>query len=300
MRVTNVFMAKSITDQLSQVSDRLGRLQLDITSGVRIHKPSDDPGGALRATHLRTGLAYIDSYQSTAREVNMWLKGEEVALGQMQELLRTVRDQGLQGANPNSPDVREPIAAQIDALRNSLLQLGNTAVGTRYIFAGFQTSASPFAEAGGVVTYAGDQGAISAAIGDGVSLLMNNNGASVFNMGGVSDATVPDIFATISDLAADVRAGDQDGVRANIAELDKHMARLNTVRAETGRRLQQVSLANDQLAQSALMMNDLLGETESTDLSQALVDLKTQENLFQAASYIASTLGKGGLLDWLR
>ncbi|HEY3418641.1 MAG TPA: hypothetical protein VGM23_17330, partial [Armatimonadota bacterium] len=86
MRVTNIMMANSVSEQLALSGDRLTRLQTDVASGVRIHRPSDDPDGALRATRLRTGLNYISNYQTAAKSANMWLKGEDVALGQMQDL----------------------------------------------------------------------------------------------------------------------------------------------------------------------------------------------------------------------
>jgi flagellin-like hook-associated protein FlgL len=133
-----------------------------------------------------------------------------------------------------------------------------------------------------------------------VTLQFNHSGDQVFNMGGVANPTQPDLFASVSALAADIRSGNIAGIQAQIDELDTHMTRVTAMRAETGNRLQQVNLGADRLDQTKSVLSELLGDTEGSDITVALVQLKEQENVFQAASYVGSTLSQGGLLQWLR
>lgn len=300
MRIPDARMAYLVGDQLAQTSDRLAKLQIDVSSGVCIRRPSDDPEGAQRALELRSGLARVEQYQSTANDASSWLKTEDSALGSMQTLIRQVRDYALQGNNPLSTESRNALGAQIDAVKKSLMQVANTSDGTRYVFGGFQTLTPPLQQQAGSIQYTGDQGAMTVMLGDDMPMQLNTNGAALFNMGGAADASSSDLFATLDTLSQAVRSGDQTTITSSISDLDTHATRIATARGTTGIRLQQVNLALDRLAQSQDVMNESLTNTEGTDLTSAIVELKTQENVQQAVSYVASNLSRGGLLSWLR
>jgi flagellar hook-associated protein 3 FlgL len=293
-------MSSIIDQQLAVVTDRLSRLQREISSGIRIQRPSDDPAGAVRATNLKTGIALVNQYRSAVDDSTLWLKTEDSALGSIIDLTRQVREAGLRGANPQPDGTREALGKQIEALRTSLMQVANTSDGLRYIFAGHKTMTVPFEVNAGAVTYAGDDNVKHISIGAGVTLELNHSGADVFNMGGAADATLPDLFATIDALTTAVKTGDQTAATTLVGDLDQHLTRITGIRAETGNRLMLVELSGQQLDESKLVMNELLSNTESTDLAQTLVELKNQEILFQSATFVASTLGQNGVLQWLR
>lgn len=301
MRVPDSLRSLTVRGYLSRTTDRLARLQTEVASGIRIQRPSDDPGGALRAASLRSGLSKVKLYTATVEDARTWLKSEDTVLGDLQETVRQIRTSGLQGANPLSTEARDTLAGQIEAMRKVLLQEANETDGLRFLFGGFHTTAAPFSmdSATGVVSYAGDAGAKEVSIGDGYLLQINHAGDQVFNMNHAADAG-DDLFVTVATLANAVRAGDVDVVQTQLNAIDTHMTRIAGLRAETGTRLQQADLAADRLLQSKLTLSNMLSETEGADLSEVLVHLKEQENILQAATYVASTMQQGGLLQWLR
>lgn len=299
MRVPDALRSQLLGDQLSSVASRMSTLQTEVASGIRIQRPSDDPGGALRATNLRTGLAQVAQYQGTVRDSQTWLKSEDVALGNIQDTVRQIRVVALQGANPLPAEARQTLALQVDTLTKTLMQSANSTDGLQFLFAGHKTMVAPFSGTPGAVVYNGDAGTRNVSIGEGMTLQLNHGGAEVFNMGGAADPSLADLFTTMSSLSTAVKNGDQAGIQTALQDIDKHAARITSLRAETGTRLQQVNLASDRLTQSNLVLTDLLSNTESSDITQALVELKTQENVYQAATYVSSTIGKEGLLQWL-
>jgi flagellar hook-associated protein 3 FlgL len=300
MRIADNMMSSSLATHLSQVSNRLARLQSEVSSGISLQKPSDDPDGALRAAILRSGLSQNAQYQKTVKHAEAWLKSEDTALDTVQRLVREARSIGLESSNPRSVKERETYARQIDQLVDGIKQAANSSDGVHYLFAGFQTLTTPFSGTPGAIAYTGDAGAKTVEISEGMSLTINHSGAQVFNMGGADDATLPDLFETLSTMSAQALAGDTTGLQSSLAELDQHGTRLISLRAETGTRLQQVELGTERLTQTDLVLNDLLGAVESVDITEALVHLKEQENVYQAASYVASALTRGGLLSWMR
>jgi flagellar hook-associated protein 3 FlgL len=288
------------------VTERLDKARAAVASGKRIDRPSDDPSAAAELTRLRGGLSRIGHDQEAARTANLWLKSEDVALGDVQNVLRQVRTSGLAGANPQSSQARAALAVQIRSLGETLLQKANATDGTQPIFAGYKSGATPFGGSLGAVTYAGDAGDRQVTIGEGITLTIGHSGADVFNMdvGGVADTrpdvTQPSLFASVEALATAVEAGDTAAIQQGLAALDAHGERIGQIRVQTGIRLQQVNLAEDRLASAKLTLNDRIGDVEAADLSEALVELQTQENVYQALTYVTSKLGRGGLIDWLR
>ncbi|MHB9130813.1 MAG: flagellar hook-associated protein FlgL [Armatimonadota bacterium] len=298
MRVPNSIMVRDVTSRLSQVSEKLSRLQVEVSSGLRIQRPSDDPNGALRATSLRSDLAQFGQYKMATTDSTSWLKSEDVSLGQLQGLIRQVRTHALEASNPQGSESLSAIAAQVDTLNVNLVQVANSSDGTRYLFAGYKTTTVPFSAAPGpAVTYAGDSGARIETIGPGLTLQINHTGDQVFHTGVAGEN---DLFQTVSTLSDAIRTNNRTQITTALNELDAHMARVTSTRAETGVRLQQINLSQDRLDQNTLTLTNLLTNTEGSDLTEALVHLKEQENIFQAATYVASSLAKGGLLNWLR
>jgi flagellar hook-associated protein 3 FlgL len=292
-------MTSFLSENLSKVNEKISNLQLQTASGKRINKPSDDPEGMSQAMSMKSGLARISQFKKSASDAQLWMKTEDVALSNIQNMIREARTTALQAANPLSNEARQPLAKNIEASRESMVQLANTSIGTRFIFGGYKTNSSPFASAANLVSYNGDNGKISNSIGEGISVQINHTGSEVFNMGG-ADPSIPDLFDTFTQLSDAIKTDDQAKIQSIIGTLDKFGTKVNALRAENGQRLQQVKLGLDHLDQSELTTTKLLSDTEDADLSETLVHLKEQENILQATGYVTSTISKGSLLNWLR
>ena len=73
---------------------------------------------------------------------------------------------------------REVLASEIDGLRESLLNIGNTRnADGEYIFAGDNVNTAAFSEAAGAVTYNGSGGPRLVNIASGIRIQINDTGA---------------------------------------------------------------------------------------------------------------------------
>ena len=90
MRVPDNLRLQMMTANMATAAERLQRYQIELSSGLRIQRPSDDPSGAQRASNLRSNLARVGQYEATTRDAQAWLKSEDSALGNIITSLRQI------------------------------------------------------------------------------------------------------------------------------------------------------------------------------------------------------------------
>ena len=295
-------IAGQLAQRIAANAERLFRLQQQISSGKRILTPSDDATAATRAAQMRSGLAQIAQYADNVEGASQKLMTVDGLLGDLATAVRSARDIALQAANEAlSEDSRAALAQQLSDLSRRVLAIANSESGGHYVFAGFKTLTTPFAATGGTppVTYAGDDGQQAIEVGRGASIVANLPGSAVFNMGGAADPALEDLFTTLTNLRDNILAGDSQVISQQITNLDAHLGRALVLRAEVGGKLSQLDLCATQLQGMELAVSEALSKTEDVDLAQAVVDLQTQQNIYQATAALAAQVGRLQLLDFL-
>ena len=207
-RVSSAQIYRSGLDSILEAQARLSRIQEQVATGKRIITPSDDPGAAAEIIRLRSELNQVEAYQRNADQAINSLLFEEGAIAGAETVLQRVRELAIQGANDAllSVEDREVIASEIEGLRDSLLNIGNTRnADGEYIFAGDTVNTEAFSEAGGVVsdgeaagvvTYNGSGGPRFINIASGIRIQVNDTGAELFQNApagnGAFEVLVPD------------------------------------------------------------------------------------------------------------
>ena len=161
---------------------QVNQTQLQVSTGKRIDRPSDDPVGAARILDIREQIATVNQYQRNSDLAATQLNLEENALSGVENVLQRVRELALQAKN-DTLDVqsRQGLASEIRARVNELLSLVNAKdANGDFMFAGFQTNTQPFVFSGGTLSYNGDQGQRFLQIGPSVQIAAGDSGAAVF------------------------------------------------------------------------------------------------------------------------
>ncbi len=140
MRVTNGMMVNNLMRNLSKNLGRMEKTQQQLSSGKKFINPSDDPIGVSRSLRLNTEIATMDQYKRNADDVKSWLSTTEMAVGNINEILKRAKELTLQAVNEtNSISERAAIKEEIEELKNQLVQIGNTTYAGSYLFSGFKT-----------------------------------------------------------------------------------------------------------------------------------------------------------------
>ena len=205
MRIsTNQFYMSGLNSILDQQSG-LNRTQKQISSGLRVEKPSDDPIASISILNLEQEIALTTRYIANGDQATSNLNVEETTLQTVTDILQRTRELILSGGNVTyGNNERNSLAVEMDELLNQLVGLANSKNSSGdYLFAGHKINVIPFSEtSSGNYTYNGDQGTRNIQISSSTQIEMNDSGYEVFQnmLNGNGD------FAT-SESAANIGSG---------------------------------------------------------------------------------------------
>ncbi|MEW5724306.1 MAG: flagellar hook-associated protein FlgL [Thermodesulfobacteriota bacterium] len=146
-RVSQRSLFRSINTNLGMLTWDLAKLTNQISSGKKVNKPSDDPSGGATILAMRTILADVDQYYKDVSLADDWLKQTESVLQSMKDVVEHTKVLCEQMATDTYRSENMDVAADDVALMfESLIKMGNTRIGDRYIFAGQKTEIKPFVQ----------------------------------------------------------------------------------------------------------------------------------------------------------
>jgi len=189
-RVTQTLLNNTIMSNLNRSVEKLMDIQSKLSSGKRLTSPSDDPVGTASAIRLRAGLSETQQLLRNIDQGETQLNTTDNVLNDMNKLLLRAQELAIGQANVTADaNTRTAVSKEINALLNQFVDLLNTRIGNRYIFAGNRTLATPFLQTDNGVSYTGDSGEMEIEIESGTTLSTNIPGSlllptAVDNLGG--------------------------------------------------------------------------------------------------------------------
>jgi len=215
-RIPGLLARERLTQQMQADQLSLFRLQDQVSTGRRIILPSDDAPSALRSIALQRLLERKTQLESSISTGRSFLLNTDTSLGLVADTLIDVKGATLEVVGTITTEEQRTTAInKINETLDSLLGTANTQFRDRFLFAGSQTSQSPFTMNETNVTYHGDAGLVQSYSDIGVLFASNAPGISVF--GGVSNAVFGsvDLNSQVSEntLLSSLRGGD--GIKAN-------------------------------------------------------------------------------------
>lgn len=153
--------------------------QARLTSGKRVSRPSDDPVAAARAERAMAAASRADVNQRALESSRSVITLGEAALGDAGELMQQAREQLLAAGNGSwSSAERGDAAKSMRALRNQMLSVSNRDDGAGgFLFGGQGSSAPPFVDGVGGVTWRGSTGTQQTASAEPLPLTIDGRAA---------------------------------------------------------------------------------------------------------------------------
>jgi flagellar hook-associated protein 3 FlgL len=160
MRVSTANSYDNTVTNLQQRQIDLSNKQNQMTSGLRVNLPSDDPVAAARAERAQATISRSEADKRTAEAAKNAMTLSESALGSATDLLQSARETLVQAGNGSYTDAeRQALAAKLKEIRKQLFQVANSPDGNGgFLFGGQGSAAPPFVDAAGGVQFVGQGG----------------------------------------------------------------------------------------------------------------------------------------------
>lgn len=302
MRITNNMLINNMVKYIGNNLTRMDRYQSQLATGKKIRVPSDDPVVAARALKLRTDVAEITQYQRNIKDAQSWLEMTETALNDMGDIFQRLIE--LATGSTDTTKSEEDLGAtekEVEQLRTQLVNLSNSAYAGRYLFSGYKTD-KVFMNADGTFAIAVENSEmINYEIGMSDSININVAGGDLFNDGnattvGGKGKFIDDIDIFINALNTKDSAVLNTMNDAFLNDLDNILR----VRADVGARVNRLELTSNRMLNDKTNFTKLMSENENVDMAETLINLKNEENVYNASLAGGARVIMPSLLDFLK
>ncbi|HEX3690072.1 MAG TPA: flagellar hook-associated protein FlgL [Solirubrobacteraceae bacterium] len=300
-RITTQMTTASVLSSINNVQDQLATTQQQLSTGLSINQPSDNPYGASLAVQLKNDLQGLSNYNSNITDGTAWASAADTSLQNITSMLQRAQELTVQSSNgvESSTDL-SATADEIDQLADAIKQEANTQYNGQYIFSGTASTTQPYSDSTGD-TFQGNTAAVSRQIGPGSTLQVNVDVSSVLGSG--TSANDGKLLDTLRSISADLRSGNSAGITDlstnQITNLQNSLNSLTQVQANVGATQNRLTLAGDRI--QGLQNNDTaaLSNDEDINMAQAMTTFSNQQAAFTAALKAGANIVQSSLMDFL-
>jgi flagellar hook-associated protein 3 FlgL len=307
MRVTDNATMRMVLATLQQQQEKVYTLQQQVSSGMRINAPSDDPVSAQQALDMKVLIAANDQYSRNISTGNTWLAQMDSSLSDMNSVMVRARELATQMANGTyDAGARQNAANEIQGLKDQLISLGNTQIGGKYIFGGFVSDQPPFITTDGnpaptdmAGDFKGTDDPINIQIDQQSFIAINYSGGTVLRGGTPPGSSGTDIISTLDGLITALNNNDTNSVRSSITSINASMQQIQAAQGEVGARENRLEKAGDILTGTRDYLTKALSGKQDADFTQVLSDLAKQQTAYQATLAAMAKFANISLLDYM-
>lgn len=119
-------------------------LQKNISSGVRLHRASDDPASFQQVTSLSVELKRIQSETRSIGDTEGQLNATVSTLQRVNDLIVKAESLAQQGIQANSQSERNALAVEVDGILDSLQDIAVTNFAGNFLFGGTASESPPY------------------------------------------------------------------------------------------------------------------------------------------------------------
>ncbi|MHB8057144.1 MAG: flagellin N-terminal helical domain-containing protein [Desulfuromonadaceae bacterium] len=300
MRVTQNMSADTSLYNIQQGRAKLDRLQELTSSGTAVNRPSDDPINTRLLLDIVDKVKSTDQYSSNITKSEIWQQFTNTALTGMSDTLQQARTlAGTISDGISDASFVNGVVSQLQALKQQMIDMGNTQMGDQYIFGGADNSMPPFS--GTAPYYAGDESSINIEIGNNASpMAINIPGNQVLTASTSSQIYGSvDILKTFDDLISAVQVNDVTGIRASSLDLESGAKLLFNAITDVGSRLTRLDSFTRMNENTRNTLMTVYSNTQTVDYAKLGVELSQQQIAFEASLSATAKLSKLSLLDYM-
>lgn len=259
----------------TQLADRIDQLQIQVSTGKRLQRASDDPVAARRIATIGTAQASATTWAANVATASAQVSQADAALGSVSNLLVRARELALSAANGtmNASD-RASVAAELAGIADEIDGLAASR------------------DANGEALFASGTAKVVRFDAD-VSFAPVPSAADAFVVGGNPLST------GLRDAAAAIASGDTAGINAALDTLATSISHVADQRATMGLSAGRLERIGDGLAARGIALADERSAAEDTDMHVAIAQLNATTLTLEAAQASFARINRQTLFDIL-
>jgi flagellar hook-associated protein 3 FlgL len=291
----NPYIQPDLLAALADTRQQQNTASLDLATGSRINKPSDDPAGAAQMVSNNAQTSQADSFLRSITSVTGLLQTADSTMSSVVSALQRAISLGVQGANGTLSDSdRTDVASELTGIQQQLLSLANTSYQGEFIFSGTST-AQPFVadnSSSSGVTYNGTTGTNNVQVGQNYSLQINLPGSQLFT------AASGNVFQSISDLITALQTNTNIG--AAVSKVSDAYNHITGQRVFYGNALNQLQAQQNYLNSEKLDLANAANAISATDMAATSTAFTQAQLAINADLAVMSRLSQTSLFDYLK
>lgn len=291
MRITSETAYRNLLGDLERISERMQKTQLEVSSGKKLHRPSDNPTDVSDVVRIQAEQGEIFQYQDNVATAKSRLNFADSTLQGVETMIERVRSLALLSlSNVGTASVQ---ASEVSGLREQLLGAANSSFEGQALFAGSNIDGPAYTEASdGTITYTGNDQAVRLQVGRSATLQTQVPGNEIFS-GPI------DVFASIKTLVTAMNAGNKSSIQAEVTRLENFSTVIGQASGKVGGLVNIADSISQELTRYSLARAEERSRLEDADLPTALTDFTQAQNALQAATAIGARISNISILNYL-
>ena len=274
MRVPDLIFYLFFQKENEKVRNNIEKKYMEIITGKRVGKPSDDPVSFEKIQELKKEISSLSQFGRNRLFADTVLTYADTLLSGIEDRLKALYSSLIRASNGtlNEGELKA-IGREFEEALKVLVKVANEKVGKNYIFSGASLNTKPFDE--NTFDYLGSNKDFEVLVDEGYRVKAFLRGDYVF---GVNTTNIFKVIKSIADKLSGGTAPDQ----TDIDNLKQAYDQIVKIRSEIGSVLKE--LRNIQTNQEDKMdtLNKIKSDNEDADLAKSISDYRRYELTYEA------------------
>jgi flagellar hook-associated protein 3 FlgL len=311
MRISETYFGNNLVSQINQLQSQQFQLQNQVTTGLKITRPEDNPTAMQQVLNLQSRSATNAQYQTNIGLLQNTATTSATAMNSLQTVVEQANEIATQADGTASAQQLNSYATQIGGLIQQALDLANTQDSSgNYIFGGTANNAKPFTSttdsSGNItsVTYQGNTSVAQVAISPTLTVSAQVPGANNTGTGPTglfSDSrTGADLFNHLLTLQKDLASGNTAAVASSdLPNLNKDQDNVIYAIGANGVLQSTLQTVNSAAGQQGSNLGTEISNDSAANLPQAITQLAQTQTSLQAALQSGVMIMHMSILNYL-
>ena len=304
--------SQSLLD-LQRSQARLATYTAQLTSGQAIVNAGDDPSGTASILNFQASIDQNSQYMSQIDSATGFLQNTSsiaTTVNTNVTQLMELAQEGMSGTQ--SATSQAAIANQVDSINTNMVNLANTQVQGKYIFAGSATTTQPFTAgastdpvtglpvAAGTV-YNGNNTTVDVKVGASATTPTNMPGDTLF-MGGpaaTQQGTATDLFAVTQSLSTALKAGNTADIQTAYNDLKAISGNINGAITQLGAWESGIADLKTNLTSLNANLTTVQNSVQSVNYASVITQFTQATNAQEATLATMAKVNAKSLFDYL-